>query len=101
VQDNSQLSPETREAIDNEVRRIVGEQYGRAQDLLGQHRAALETLATELLQRESLDGSAVTAALGGMVAGPGLSPEETSLSEDFAAPPDAPMAEGVLLFAGL
>jgi cell division protease FtsH len=63
LQDNSQLSPETRELIDDEVRRIVAEQEERAQTLLRQHRAALEALAQRLLEEETVDGSAVTEAL--------------------------------------
>jgi cell division protease FtsH len=56
-------SAETRETIDNEVRRIVGEQAARAEALLAGHRDALTRLATDLLQSESLDGSAVRAVL--------------------------------------
>jgi cell division protease FtsH len=64
IEDNSGLSPKTRETIDAEVQRIVTEQYERAQKLLQEHRAALETLTQELLQKETLDGSAVKMALG-------------------------------------
>ena len=44
VEDNSQLSPETRQVIDGEVQRLVTEQYERAQALLKEHRAAHKTL---------------------------------------------------------
>jgi cell division protease FtsH len=88
VQDNSQLSPQTREVIDNEVRKIVTGQYRRAQDLLREHRAALETLSTNLLRRESLDGSAVKEALGGV-------PSETPLPPPDGIERPAPTAEGV------
>ncbi|NLO28826.1 MAG: ATP-dependent zinc metalloprotease FtsH [Actinobacteria bacterium] len=64
VQDNSQLSPRTQEIIDSEVRSLVTKQYERAQALLREHRDALDTLAAELLEHETLDGSAVQAALG-------------------------------------
>ena len=63
VEDNSQISPETREVIDKEVQRVVTEQYNRAQDILTKHHAALETLAKQLLQHETVDGSAVRDAL--------------------------------------
>jgi cell division protease FtsH len=63
MQDNSQLSPHTREIIDAEVQSIVTEQYERAQAILRDHRKALETLAEGLLEHETLDGSAVEAAL--------------------------------------
>jgi cell division protease FtsH len=71
VQDNSQLSPGTEEVIDAEVRRLVTEQLGRAQVLLGQHRGALETLAGKLLEQESVDGSAADDALKAEAAGAG------------------------------
>jgi len=63
TQDNSQLSPRTREIIDSEVRSIITKQYERAQTHLREHRRALEILAAELLQRETVDGSAVKDAL--------------------------------------
>ena len=63
VQDNAQLSPHTEEVIDSEVRRVVTEQLERAQGLLVQHRTALEHLASQLLQQETVDGSAAKDAL--------------------------------------
>ena len=63
AQDNSHLSPHTQQIIDNEVQRIVTEQYERAQTLLRENLGALEALAKELLERETLDGSAVEKAL--------------------------------------
>ncbi len=65
VEDSSNLSPKTRETIDEEVQRIVTEQYERAQGLLREHREALERLTAELLKCETVDGSAVKAALAG------------------------------------
>jgi cell division protease FtsH len=61
--DNGLLSPQTREVIDVEVQRIVTEQYDRAQRLLTERMDALHYLTRELMDRESLDGSYVTAAL--------------------------------------
>jgi cell division protease FtsH len=63
VEDNSQLSPETRQVIDSEVQRIVTEQYTRAQALLEEHRAAHKTLAEELLKQETVSGDDVKEAL--------------------------------------
>ncbi len=65
VEDNSALSPETREVIDAEVKRIVTEQAERAQGLLGENRKALEMLTDDLIRCETVDGSAVKAALAG------------------------------------
>ena len=63
VEDNSQLSPETRQVIDSEVQRIVTEQYTRAQALLKEHTAAHNTLAQELLKQETVSGDDVKEAL--------------------------------------
>jgi cell division protease FtsH len=64
VEDSSNVSQETREIIDREVQRLVTEQYERAQNLLREHRAALESLTQLLLTKETVDGSAVKQALG-------------------------------------
>ena len=63
VEDDSQISTETRQVIEAEIQRLVTEQYERAQALLKDHHAALETLARQLLQHETVSGSAVKQAL--------------------------------------
>jgi cell division protease FtsH len=84
VEDNSQLSPETRQVIDSEVQRIVTEQYTRAQALLKEHQAAHKTLAQELLKQETVSGSDVKEAL-----------ENGALSPTGATIPDSPISAGV------
>jgi cell division protease FtsH len=64
IDERAEMSAETRETIDAEIRRIVGEQSARAEALLEAHRGALAGLAADLLKAESLDGSAVREALG-------------------------------------
>jgi cell division protease FtsH len=73
LDEGTDSSAETRETIDAEVRRLVGEQFARAQALLTAHRDALSRLSTDLLKAESLDGSAVREALAN--AGQALSPD--------------------------
>ena len=63
VDEGSDCSSETRQTIDAEVSRIVGEQAARAEALLSVHRDALSQLATRLLEAESLDGSDVREVL--------------------------------------
>ena len=63
VEDNSQISPETRQVIDAEVQRLVTEQYERAQALLKDHHAAHQILAQQLLKQEAVSGSVVKEAL--------------------------------------
>jgi cell division protease FtsH len=63
VTETSDASAATHETIDDEVRRIVGEQFERAVALLSAHRDALSRLSADLLKAESLDGSAVLAVV--------------------------------------
>jgi cell division protease FtsH len=63
VEDNSQISPDTRQAIDAEIRRLVTEQYERAQALLREHHAALKALAQQLLMQETVSGDVAKGAL--------------------------------------
>jgi cell division protease FtsH len=54
-------SDETARVIDQEVARILGEQSNRAHQVLSEHRAALDALATALVAKESLDGAEILA----------------------------------------
>jgi cell division protease FtsH len=63
VEDNSQISPQTREIIDQEVQRLVMEQYDRARELLKRQHDSLKALAQHLLERETVDGSVIKEAL--------------------------------------
>lgn len=63
VEDNSQISPATRQVIDAEVQHLVTERYERAQALLKDHHAALKILAQQLLKQETVSGSVVEEAL--------------------------------------
>jgi len=63
VEDNSQISSETRQVIDTEVQRLVTEQYDRAQALMKDRHTALKTLAQQLLKQETVSGSVVKEAL--------------------------------------
>jgi cell division protease FtsH len=49
------FSEETAEAIDAEVRKIIGDSHDEATRLLTRHRSALEALAQALLSRETLN----------------------------------------------
>ena len=60
---SASASQETLKIIDEEVQRIIAEQYKRAQQLLQEHRAALESLTLRLLETETVDGAAVEHAL--------------------------------------
>jgi cell division protease FtsH len=61
--DGGDFSSETKQTIDAEVGRIVGEQAARAESLLTAHRAVLEQLSARLLEVESLDGKEIREVL--------------------------------------
>jgi cell division protease FtsH len=58
-------SPETREAIDAEVRRLVDTGYETAKNLLTEHREELDNLAKGLLEYETLTGDEMMAVIRG------------------------------------
>jgi cell division protease FtsH len=58
-------SEKTAQTIDEEVKRIVMDQYGRAKKILEDNRKLLEHLAESLLEYESLDGDEIDKILSG------------------------------------
>jgi cell division protease FtsH len=60
-----QMSNETAQAIDAEIRKIVEDGYKRAQSLLTENREQLETLAKALLEYETLSGDEIKKVLAG------------------------------------
>ncbi len=62
IAQHQDYSEDTAVRIDQEVRRIVMDNYKRAKDLLDGHREVLDTIADELLVREVLDADQVKAA---------------------------------------
>jgi len=58
-------SEATAKEIDDEVRRIVAEQYARAREVLVEHREKLDTMAEALLDRETLDREEINALMQG------------------------------------
>jgi cell division protease FtsH len=60
----SEVSERTRQRIDDEMRRIVGEAHDEAVQLLSLNRERLESLAEALFQAETLEGPEAYAAAG-------------------------------------
>ncbi len=60
----AEVSPHTQQLIDDEVRRVVDESHEQAVALLRQHRSKLDSLATALLEHETLDEDDAYAAAG-------------------------------------
>ena len=59
IQRSQNYSEETAQRIDHAIHQIVEEQYGRALQILKDHRAALDTLADALLEHETVEGKHV------------------------------------------
>lgn len=59
------VSERTLQAIDDEVRRIIDEQYQSTIKMLEEHRKELDTLAEALLKHETLSGEEVAAVMRG------------------------------------
>ncbi len=60
----AEVSPETQELLDDEVRRIVGEAEAEVTALLTENRTRLDALAAALLEHETLDEDDAYAAAG-------------------------------------
>lgn len=58
------VAEETLDAVDKEVRRLIEDAYRRAIQLLTENRQKLDTIVTQLLERETLDETEVYAAAG-------------------------------------
>jgi cell division protease FtsH len=58
------FSEETAEAIDAEVRKIIGESHGEAKRLLTAHRKQLDALADALVARETLNEQEILEVTG-------------------------------------
>ncbi len=71
-------SPDTLDAIEQEIRRLTDRAYGRAIDILTDNRVLLEEMAIQLLDTEILEGDELQNFLSRAV-----------LAESFAEPPTA------------
>ena len=58
-------SEETAKEIDDEVRRIINEQYDRAKLVIAEHREQLNAIAEALLERETLGRAEIEAIMSG------------------------------------
>ncbi len=59
------VSQETAELIDSEIRRIVREQYQRAEEMLAQNQDKLELLSKALLEYETIDAADIDTLMSG------------------------------------
>jgi cell division protease FtsH len=66
IAQHQDYSEDTALKIDHEVKRFVTDNYERARNVLTQHKASLEKVASELLVREVLDGDQVRRIVAGL-----------------------------------
>ncbi|XP_005108937.1 ATP-dependent zinc metalloprotease YME1L isoform X2 [Aplysia californica] len=59
------ISPAQREAIDNEIRRLLSDSYDRARNILKQHQQELNNLAQALIKYETLDKDEIKTVIDG------------------------------------
>jgi len=64
---HKEYSEATAKEIDDEVRRIVAEQYARAREVLTANRERLDAMADALLERETLDRTEIEMLMRGEV----------------------------------
>ena len=88
------VSPETAEKVEQEISRIINEQYARARKILEQSRDKVEAMATALLEWETLDSTQVEEIMRGEAPTPPSGPGTGGRPEDGARPkgkdPEAP-----------
>lgn len=66
INQHRDYSEDTAIKIDQEVKRIISEQYQRAEDLIGDNRDAMVRLAEALLEHETLDGVQIRRVVAGL-----------------------------------
>jgi cell division protease FtsH len=69
-----EISERTADLVDTELKRILGDAFERAREILIEHRQALDRLAAALLERETLDGEEVELVVAGKPLPPVASP---------------------------
>src|SRR5690606_13509993 len=79
------LSEQTMQTIDREVRAILDEQYRRAVDLIRTHRGVLEAISDGLLKHETLSGEEVVAIVRGDSLDEFRAAQDRRLAEERAA----------------
>ena len=90
VTQHKNVSEATMQKVDAEIRRIVDEQYGRAVNLLEEHRDKVEAMTQALLDWETIDVEQIEDIMAGRTPRP-PKPSQTNTNTESpkAPPPDA------------
>src|SRR5712691_3667348 len=83
-----EVSERTAELVDTELKRLLGEAYEHARDILTKHRDQLDRLAAALLERETLDREEVDLVVAGRTLPP-LTPPSVPPAPASASPAEA------------
>src|SRR6184192_1948300 len=95
-----EISDRTAEIVDTELKRILSEAYERTRTIVTDHRAALDRLASALLERETLDRDEVELVVAGRPLPPVVPPPAPATPQpapDGAATKEKTPARGPVL----
>jgi cell division protease FtsH len=86
-------SESTAIVIDEEIRRIVEENYARTREILSRHKDHLIAVSEALLERENMDGSEIRAMIFSTEDAEAAAQEQSAVAEQAVAPGEGPCVE--------
>jgi cell division protease FtsH len=89
-------SDETARVIDEEVERILRDEEARTRKVLMEYRAGLDAVASALLEKETLDGSEVTALVDGAMGRKAGGPRKIVHADGTEEEAEEPMPGGLV-----
>jgi cell division protease FtsH len=98
IQSRREVSEQTAQLVDAEVKRVITAAHTRALNVLNEHRALLDIVATSLLERETLTRDDIMVLKDGRALPPRQSPPSSPpLSPPSSAPASSPRQAPPLL----
>ena len=92
VTTHQNLSDKTAQQVDDEIRRIIEEQYDRARKIIEDNRDKIEIMTAALLEWETIDADQINEIMAGKKPTPPQSPSGDS-SDGSGGKPEAPKAQ--------
>ena len=89
IQSRREVSEQTAQLVDAEVKRVLFDAHARAVAVLNEHRSLLEIVAAQLLERETLTRDDIIQLKAGKTLGP--RPTDNFVSPSIPASPSAPL----------
>ena len=86
IQTRREVSEQTAQLVDSEVKRVAFEAHARAVAVLTEHRALLDIVATQLLERETLTRDDILLLKAGQELPPRLPPDMPMTTQPLATP---------------